>query len=76
MSEADLRLLLVEDSPADARLVRAYLAQVGTPFSFALTHVTTLAAAREALTGAVFDLVFCGHLEKRLAPDPVLIESG
>ncbi len=53
-----LRLLLVEDSPGDARLVHAWLAEADTDATVT-AHVTTLAEARAHLEAdsAAFDLV-------------------
>jgi len=44
-----VRVLLVEDNPGDARLVTEMLRETGD-VAFALVHVTTVAAAVEALT--------------------------
>jgi signal transduction histidine kinase len=56
MTESPIRLLLVEDSPADARLLRHKLAEAGTE-SFAVVHVQTIAEARARLVGESFDTV-------------------
>lgn len=58
MSRADLALLLVEDNPADAVLVRETL---GMSFDSAvdLAHTDTLNSALEALERASFDVVLC-----------------
>ncbi|MEJ2200316.1 MAG: ATP-binding protein [Desulfuromonadaceae bacterium] len=47
------QLLLLEEDPADARLVREYLAQR----PFAITQATSLLAAREHLAKQAFDLI-------------------
>ncbi len=53
---AKLKLLLIEDSPGDARLLREYLAEAaGDPFE--LTHVDTLATGLEHLAQGGFALV-------------------
>lgn len=49
-----IRLLLVEDNPGDARLVRALLAETG---GFELSHVSTMAAAKAWLTDNDADAV-------------------
>ncbi len=41
MSEKPIRVLLVEDNPGDARLVRETLAEIDSP-QFELTHVERL----------------------------------
>ena len=53
MTDDNPHLLLVEDSPADARFFREMLR--GDPYS--LTHVTRLEAALDALAGTSFHLV-------------------
>lgn len=52
----ELNLLLVEDNPGDASLVRAYLAE-NLSHACAVTHVTSLAAAVEHLKSSHPDLV-------------------
>jgi CheY-like chemotaxis protein len=50
------KVLLVEDSPGDARLMREYLADpAGT--AFRLEHASTLEAGLERLTKGDIDLV-------------------
>ncbi len=51
-----LRLLLLEDLPGDARLIRVIVDSLPAPRPV-LTHVESLAAALEALDRAPFDLV-------------------
>ena len=51
-----MKLLLVEDSPSDAHLIREYLK--GTPAgAFQVTHATRLATALACLAHETFDLV-------------------
>jgi len=50
------RILLVEDNPGDARLLRESLMEVGS-FRFDLTHVSTLSAGLERLAESVIDVV-------------------
>lgn len=49
-----MRILFVEDNPADARLLLERVADAGPP-ELELRHVENLAAAREALDRAMFD---------------------
>ena len=56
MKERPIRVLLVEDNPGDARLVRETLAEVDTP-EFELTHVERLSQARQRLSEEQFDVV-------------------
>ena len=53
---APMRVLLVEDNPGDARLLREILAEVGA-HRFELTHHTTLAAALNRLSEGGIDVV-------------------
>ncbi|MDF1596148.1 MAG: EAL domain-containing protein [Acidimicrobiia bacterium] len=53
---ADFRLLLVEDSRADAHLVQLML-DGAEPSSWVMTHVSTLADARSALRNHLFDCI-------------------
>lgn len=55
-SELDLRLLLIEDSSADALLLQAALEEVSA-LTFDLTHVTRLDRGLTLLDGRNFDLV-------------------
>ena len=50
MSSPTIRLLLVEDNPADAMLLRAPLAEASESF-FEVTHVETMADAVGRLAG-------------------------
>lgn len=50
------RILLVEDNPGDARLIRETLREAES-FPFQLTHADRLAAAEERLAGEAFDVV-------------------
>lgn len=56
MLPTKIRILLVEDSPGDARLVRIALSEV-KDVEFHVQHVETLAAARAALNEASFDAI-------------------
>ncbi len=49
------RVVLIEDSPSDARLIRELLREGSSRFE--VVHVATLRAALEALAGAKFDVV-------------------
>lgn len=51
-----IRVLLVEDNPGDARLVREALAAAG-PGRFEITHVVRLAEARRRLADERFDVL-------------------
>jgi signal transduction histidine kinase len=50
------RILLVEDNPGDARLIRETLREAES-FPFQLTHADRLAAAEERLAAEAFDVV-------------------
>ncbi|MET0397382.1 MAG: ATP-binding protein [Longimicrobiaceae bacterium] len=50
------RILLVEDNPGDARLIRETLREAES-FPFELAHADRLAAAEERLAGEAFDVV-------------------
>ncbi|MBI3978709.1 MAG: HAMP domain-containing histidine kinase [Chloroflexi bacterium] len=56
MSTKPISILLVEDNPGDARLLRETLADVGTA-QFDLVHVECLAEAWAALDASRFDVV-------------------
>lgn len=51
------RVLLVEDNPADARLVRILLSEAGPTAAFEITHVGRLEEAIQRIEGAEFDVV-------------------
>ena len=51
-----INVLLVEDNPGDARLIRLMLAEGGVP-GFAVTHVTRLAEALERIPIEQFDVI-------------------
>jgi signal transduction histidine kinase len=56
MSVGPIKVLLVEDNPGDARLLREMLAEgYGSPFE--LTHAERLAAARQHLQDNCFDVI-------------------
>jgi diguanylate cyclase (GGDEF)-like protein len=52
-----IRLLLVEDNPGDAVLLRETLREVGGKDQFTLTHVTRLDEALQKLSGQTFDVI-------------------
>jgi len=56
MNEGPIEVLLVEDNPGDARLVRESLAEVGSR-EFHLTHVERLEDALRRLERGRFDVV-------------------
>lgn len=56
MNDQTINVLLVEDNPADARLVYEALRVTSSP-RFQVTHVECLSAARECLTDGEFDVV-------------------
>ena len=85
-SPAKTRVLLVEDNPADARLLRELLSEVaGTPF--AITHAVTLAEATDKLEGqdiVLLDLSLpdahgleaIGRVVAAAARTPVIVLTG
>jgi diguanylate cyclase (GGDEF)-like protein/PAS domain S-box-containing protein len=56
MNKPATRLLLVEDNPGDARLLREMLREPGS-HQVELTHVETLAEAEACILQAVFDVI-------------------
>ena len=56
MTQDAIRVLLVEDNPGDARLVKETLAEVRSP-RFELTHVAGLDEARRSLVEEDYDAV-------------------
>ena len=56
MAEAPIRILLVEDNPGDARLLRELLRESGS-LSFDLTHVDRLADARARMEAEGADVI-------------------
>lgn len=73
MSEArTYEVLLVEDSPADARLTMDALRSVAGPEEFALNHVTTFGAALDALQVGQYDIV----LLDLMLPDARFLEAA
>ncbi|HEX6927301.1 MAG TPA: ATP-binding protein [Longimicrobiaceae bacterium] len=56
MAHSPLRILLVEDNPGDARLLREHLREAGS-LQFELTHVERLAEAREKVRTEKIDVV-------------------
>ena len=57
LSSAIHHILLVEDNPADARLVREYLNTGSGKYSFHVTHVSTLDQAKEILQTSEFQVI-------------------
>lgn len=57
MNEETVRVLLLEDSPSDALLIRETLGD--SPGRFAVTHVERLAAAVEHLSRHEVDVILC-----------------
>ncbi|MEW5727768.1 MAG: SpoIIE family protein phosphatase [Pseudomonadota bacterium] len=87
-STAALRLLLVEDNPGDARLVRESLSRA-TGQSFAVTHVDTLRKALDHLSAQPVDVVLLDlslpdshgmttleNLQRGAASVPVVVLTG
>jgi len=56
MTEATVKVLLVEDNPGDARLVSEALSEVSKP-KFEITHVETLNEGLRRIDGREFDVV-------------------
>src|ERR671933_1348950 len=56
MTEAGIRILLVEDNPGDARLVEILLSEVNAP-RFFITHAEHLSEALQRLEGQSFDVI-------------------
>ena len=56
MKPDNIKVLLVEDNPGDARLVREMLVEVSAG-EYELTHVITLGDALDALKHACFDVM-------------------
>ena len=56
MSDQPVRILLVEDNDADARLVQVIL-ESSTVFQFRMQHVDRLSSAVEALSERAFDMI-------------------
>ncbi len=56
MEQGCTRILLVEDNPGDARLLQAFLAEVGAS-RFELTHVETLGDGLKRLVEQQFDVI-------------------
>ncbi len=56
MEQERTRILLVEDNPGDARLLRVLLTEVGAS-RFELTHADTLGKGLECVTGQEFDVI-------------------
>jgi signal transduction histidine kinase/DNA-binding response OmpR family regulator len=56
MTAEPIQVLLVEDNPGDARLVRLMLAEHATP-GYSVTHVTHLGAAIEHIASGVPDVI-------------------
>jgi diguanylate cyclase (GGDEF)-like protein len=88
MPDTVLKILLVEDNPGDARLLRALVAEVDAS-QWALTHVEHLNSALEQFTKARFDLILLDlslpdsqgldtfHRANAHAPDmPIVVLTG
>ena len=56
MADAPVQILLVEDNPGDARLLRELLSEVGS-LSFELTHVDRLSEAMERAATEALDVI-------------------
>src|SRR5881296_723069 len=56
MEAAPINLLLLEDNPGDARLIRELLKEVGTP-GFEVTQAGRLLEALEAVAARAFDII-------------------
>ena len=56
MSEADIRVLLIEDNPLHARMLRGFLDEIHAP-SFPVKHVDNLAAGLDLASREKFDVV-------------------
>src|ERR671932_133202 len=56
MTEAGIRILLVEDNPGDARLVEILLSEVNAP-RFGITHAEHLSEALQRLDEQSFDVI-------------------
>lgn len=56
MATPETKVLLVEDNPADARLLREALAEI-SDFKFEITHCETLAQTRESLAKNPSDVI-------------------
>jgi protein-histidine pros-kinase len=70
-TDRTLRLLIVEDSKADAVLIQREIGRGG--FAVAMTRVTTAAQMRAALCGHTFDLVICDHNLPGSSSDEALV---
>jgi PAS domain S-box-containing protein len=57
MADSPVHLLLVEDNPADARLLQTLLAEAPSPRRFRWTHVERLSLALERLRAEPLDVV-------------------
>lgn len=88
MVERSIRILLVEDNPADARLMREELREVGD-FAFELRHVERLSEALDCLSAGSFDVVLLDlslpdsagletltRLEAAFSAVPILVLTG
>ena len=88
MSDERMQILLVEDNPDDAEILRETLAESGTS-GFQLTHVKRLGEARQCLSGGRFDIAlldlslpdsqgfetFC-DLQGECAEVPIIVLTG
>lgn len=88
MEAAPIKILLVEDNPADLRLLREYLAEI-TSTQYQLDHVDLLADALARLNQGRFDVVLADlslpdchgldtfrRLHQRVPDTPILVLSG
>lgn len=62
MEDSALKILLVEDNPGDARLLREMLSDVDTSKQFDLTHVERLSDGLQCLSEQSFDVVLLDML--------------
>ena len=66
MSSAPIHVLLIEDNPGDARLLRALLQETGSS-QFELVHAERFSEALMRLSERRFDVVSIGSLASRRA---------
>jgi PAS domain S-box-containing protein len=86
--EQPIKVLLIEDSPTDARLLRIFLGENAT-HQFEITHVERLAAGMERIAKEHFDVIVSDlvlpdsqgiqtfeQLEARIEDVPIIVLSG